>query len=231
MSAGKRVALLVDGENMSADHAEFAVQTAEGLGTAIIRRVYGNLGKTGRWAGMPGFRSVHTPSGKNIGDISLSLDALELALTGQADSFVLATSDRDLALVALRLRELGFRVTGIGEEQKVAPEFREACRAFVAVPDRPRTGAGAPKQAEPPQRPPFELRLKAFMLREGAASDGWVPLNMLGQARAKADGISKADAGIGKSASWFDWFAKRPAEFEVEKRGTDSRARLVRTRP
>lgn len=229
MKTETRVALLIDGENLSAEHAAFAVATAALRGAVNIRRVYGHVGKTGRWATMPGFRVMHTPSGKNIGDIALSLDALELGLTGQADAFFIATSDRDLALAALRLRELGFHVTGIGEAAKVAAEFRDACDDFVAVPvpDRAASGADA-RQAAQQEKLPFEERLKAFLKREGEGVDGWVSLNVLGQPRAKAEGISKADAGIGKSASWFDWFAKRRGIFEVEKRGTQSRARLVR---
>lgn len=228
MTKENRMALLIDGENLSAEHADFALATAAKDGSVIIRRVYGHLGKTGKWATKPGFRVMHTPSGKNIGDIALSLDALELALTDQADAFFLATSDRDLALVALRLRELGFPVTGIGEAAKVAPEFRAACRAFVPVPNgKAAAPDAASMQAAPARKPPFDERLKEFLRREGAGSDGWVALNVLGQPRARSAGISKADAGIGKSASWLDWLKKRRDTFEIEERGTQSRARIL----
>lgn len=51
-------------------------------------------------------------------------------------------------------------------------------------------------------------------------------LSALGQPRAKAKGLCKAEAGIGKSASWIAWFKKRPQAYEIEGRGTQSRARL-----
>ena len=38
------------------------------------------------------------------------------------------------------------------------------------------------------------------------AADLALSLDALGQQRAKAMGIFKAEAGIGKSASWSDWF-------------------------
>ncbi len=224
-----RVALLIDGENLSAKHAGFAVKIAEARGRVVIRRIYGHLGKTGGWATMPGFRIMHTPSGKNIGDLALSLDALEMALTGQADEFFLATSDRDLALVALRLRELGFRVTGIGEANKVATEFRAACQEFVEV--KSANGAVEPVVNGKPStaaKMPFEARLRLFIEREGDKA-GWVSLNALGQQKAKAKQISKEHADIGKSASWISWFKKHQDTFELDERGTQSRVRLKST--
>jgi hypothetical protein len=121
-----------------------------------------------------------------------------------------------MTLVALRLGELGVPVTGIGQE-KAPIDFRKACAKFVAIPVKAEQGA----------RPrPFDDRMRAFMKEEGKEKDGWVTLSALGQASAKAKGISKAEAGIGKSASWIDWFKKNPQVFEIEERGTQSRARL-----
>jgi NYN domain len=211
----RRVALLVDGENLAAEHAGFLVVTAAKAGKLCVKRVYGAVTRLGEWTAAPGFRVVHVPPRKDGADIALSLDALELALTGQVDEIVLATSDRDMTLVALRLSELGFSVTGIGEE-KAPVDFRKACRTFVEL--------GKRKVAAAPL--PFDARMSAFLMEEGKADAGWVTLSALGQARAKGLGISKAEAGIGKSASWIDWFKKQPQVFEIEERGTQSRARL-----
>ncbi len=211
----RRIALLVDGENLSVEHAGFAISTSDKLGTLCVKRVFGAVTKLGAWTSAPGFRVVHVPSGKDSADIALSLDALELALTHQVDELVIATSDRDMTLVALRLAELSFPVTGIGEE-KAPANFRKACRRFVAVPVKQEMG----------QLPPFDTRMKNFLAEEGKASDGWVTLSAIGQPRAKAMGISKTAAGIGKSASWIDWFKKSSQAFEIEERGTQSRARL-----
>ena len=221
MTTETRTALLVDGENLSVDHAGFAIVTAAKRGALTIKRVYGGVTRLGGWAAAPGFRVIHTPSGKNAGDIALSLDALEIALTRQADEFVIATSDRDLALVAMRLAELGFRVTGIGEADKAPLDFRKACREFITVPAKALKGD---QTTAPPAD--FEARLRAFMQQENSQTDGWVTLNMLGQQRAKDRGISKAEAKIGTSGSWLAWFKKRPQVYEVDERGTQSRARI-----
>lgn len=211
----RRVALLVDGENLSVEHAGFLIVTAAKYGVLNVKRVYGAVTRLDGWTTAPGFRVVHVPARKDAADIALSLDALELGLTKQVDEIILATSDRDMTLVALRLAELGVSVTGIGEE-KAPADFRKACRKFVAVP--------AKKDVVEAQ--PFDARMKDFLRQEGKETDGWVTLSALGQARAKALDISKGSAGIGKSASWIDWFKKQPKVYEIEERGTQSRARL-----
>jgi hypothetical protein len=213
----RRVALLVDGENLSVDAAGFLITTAGKAGLLCVKRVFGAVTRLGGWTAAPGFRVVHVPPKKDAADLALSLDALELALTRQIDEIVIATSDRDMALVALRLAELGVPVTGIGEA-KAPPEFRKACRKFVLV----------PVKAEPDAvLAPFGQRVQAFLAEEGkATAEGWVTFSALGQPRAKAMGISKAEAGIGKSAAWSDWFKKSPQFYQLEERGTQSRVRL-----
>jgi hypothetical protein len=215
-----RVALLVDGENLSVDVAGFLITTAGKVGVLCVKRVYGAVTRLGGWNAAPGFRVVHVPPKKDAADLALSLDALELGLTRQIDEIFIATSDRDMALVALRLAELGVPVTGIGEA-KAPAEFRKACRKFVPVPVK------AEADAVPA---PFDQRIQAFLAEEGKATEGWVTFSALGQQRAKAMGISKAEAGIGKSAAWSDWLKKSPQSYEIEERGTQSRVRLKPTK-
>ncbi|MCX7288187.1 MAG: NYN domain-containing protein [Rhodobacterales bacterium] len=212
----RRVALLVDGENLSAEVAGFLITTAAKCGALTIKRVFGAVTRLGGWTTAPGFRVVHVPPKKDAADLALSLDALELALTRQVDEIVIATSDRDLALVALRLAELGVSVTGIGEA-KAPEDYRKACRKFVMVPVKAAHGAVSV---------PFDQRMRAFMAAEGKATEGWVAFSALGQQRAKAMDISKAAAGIAKSVSWIEWFKVQPKVYEIEERGTQSRARL-----
>jgi hypothetical protein len=214
----RRVALLVDGENLSVEAAGFLILTAAKSGVLCVKRVFGAVTRLGGWTSAPGFRVVHVPPKKDAADLALSLDALELALTKQVDEIVIATSDRDMALVALRLAELGVPVTGVGEA-KAPDEFRRACRKFVFV----------PVKAEPEAKlAPFDQRMRKFLEEEGQAADGWVTFSALGQQRAKAMEISKSAAGISKSVSWIDWFKKQPTVYEIEERGTQSRARLKR---
>ena len=48
---------------------------------------------------------MHAGTGKNASDLLLALDAVELALRGDVDHFVIASSDGDFSHLALRLRE------------------------------------------------------------------------------------------------------------------------------
>lgn len=177
----RRVALLVDGENLSVEVAGFRIITAAKSGVLCVKRVFGAVTRLGGWTSAPGFRVVHVPPKKDAADLALSLDALELALTRQVDAIVIATSDRDMALVALRLAEIGVPVTGIGEA-KAPDEFRKACRRFVFVPVKAEPEA---KPAPEARLAPFDQRMRTFLEEEGKASDGWVTFSALGQQRAK----------------------------------------------
>lgn len=120
------VALLIDGENISAAFAGKIIARAGREGTLVIRRVYGNATRIPAWDDAPGIRLVHTGTGKNAADIALTLEATELSFDAQIDTFVIVSSDGDFTPLATRLRERGFRVVGLGEEK--APDgFRKTC--------------------------------------------------------------------------------------------------------
>lgn len=127
-----RVALLVDGENMSATLAGAAIMRSLKFGALTIRRVYGNAAKMPGWDTAPGFRLVHAGIGKNATDVLLAVEAMTVMLSGQADVLVIATSDGDFRHVACALRESGRMVIGMGEAK--APEsFRKACNQFIQI--------------------------------------------------------------------------------------------------
>lgn len=128
----RRVALLVDGDNVSAKHSSRILSQAAQLGRVDVARVYGAANCNSDWLGMPGFRFMHAGAGKNAADLLLSIDAMELALADGAECFVIATSDGDFTHLALRLREKGLHVLGIGET-KTPDGFRLACSDFLQL--------------------------------------------------------------------------------------------------
>ena len=130
-----RVALFVDGDNINAGFADMFMKIGRAEGCVDILRVYADATRNSGWQSKTGFRLIHAGTGKNAADLLLAIQALELALTQDIATVVIASSDGDFAHLALRLRELGRRVVGIGE--KKAPErFRLACTTFreVALP-------------------------------------------------------------------------------------------------
>ena len=70
--------------------------------------------------------------GKGATDIALVIDAMDLLYSGQVDTFCLVASDSDYTRLAMRLREAGKRVVGIGAKQTPAA-FSSACDRFTFV--------------------------------------------------------------------------------------------------
>ena len=60
------------------------------------------------------------------------IDAMDILYTGKADGYVLVSSDSDFTPLAIRLRESGMYVIGIGEE-KTPKAFVQACDKFIRV--------------------------------------------------------------------------------------------------
>ncbi|MGR3593094.1 MAG: NYN domain-containing protein [Limimaricola soesokkakensis] len=143
----QRTAVLVDGDNMSPRHAARVLVEAGKLGRVDVARVYAAANHPSEWLSTPGYRLMHAGVGKNAADLLLSIDAMELALTGGIDSFLIATSDGDFLHLAQRLRERGLHVLGLGEK-KAPLGFRLACTEFLVLPavkncDKPIPDAGA----------------------------------------------------------------------------------------
>lgn len=126
--ANGKVALLVDGDNVSAGHAGQLLLEAGRLGAVTTRRVYGiNHGK--EWVAA-GFSPVAVSPGKNATDMVLAIDAVDLKHRVGFETMVIASSDQDFAPLAHFLREAGVQVIGMGGEH--APSsFRLACSDFV----------------------------------------------------------------------------------------------------
>ena len=68
--------------------------------------------------------------GKNATDISLTIGAMDLLYTKIYDAFVLVSSDSDYTPLAIRLRESGVAVLGVGEKKTPDP-FKNACDDFI----------------------------------------------------------------------------------------------------
>lgn len=128
----ERVAVLVDGDNISAMLAPAITEIAAGAGQLDAMRVYADARRSKGWHEATGYRLIHAGEGKNASDLLLVIDAMELALRNDFQSFVIASSDGDFVHLAHRLREMGRRVIGIGE-RKAPPSFRHACNSFTEV--------------------------------------------------------------------------------------------------
>jgi uncharacterized protein (TIGR00288 family) len=137
-SPDRRIALLIDADNVS--HSKIPAMLAElaKYGTASIRRAYGNWASPGLkgWTGKLHAHAIRPiqqfsySTGKNATDIALVIDAMELLYTQKPDAFCLASSDADFTPLVMQLRANGHDVYGFGERKTPEP-FVNACTTFL----------------------------------------------------------------------------------------------------
>lgn len=216
--ACRAVALLVDGQNTAASLAGACIRHALTLGRPGVQRVYGDARTLGPWHEAPGFRVVHAHAGKNVTDIVLTIEAMELAVSGAVDGFALASMDRDFIPLAQALRARGLPVLGL-----LGPTAPEALRkAFtqtvLLAPPVPTQQAPAPPAAQPPATTPPGLQDTARAL----LAQRLRPADFARQMGAAGHRIPQG------SASWRAWLTRTIPGFTVT--GTGQEAILSLTR-
>ena len=133
-----RVAVLIDCDNISSQRATAVVAEAATHGVVGVKRGYGDWGSqylTGWRQQLPVLaiqpvQQIAYVAGKGATDIALVIDAMDLLYSGQVDTFCLVASDSDYTRLAMRLREAGKRVVGIGGKQTPAA-LSSACDRFT----------------------------------------------------------------------------------------------------
>ncbi len=134
------IAFLIDADNFSAPAwIDEAFQTIErNEGSIAIRRAYGSaenlkgLADTMRtWAIRP-FPNLPLP--KNTTDMSLAVDAMELAcLAPRPKTVVIGSGDLDFVPLVVRLRERGIKVLCVSERSKMAQDAVQAYDQVIYV--------------------------------------------------------------------------------------------------
>jgi hypothetical protein len=174
-AGGAPVAVLIDADNVAADLLDPVLQEAARYGRPTIRRVYGN------WTGteLQGWKKLlhehalqpvqqfaYVP-GKNATDTALIIDAMDILHGHQAQVFCLVSSDSDYTRLAMRLREAGKTVVGMGRAQ-TPRSFVRACDRFVALDTLGKKGR---KQREP-ELVAAEQAATGSRRRNGRAKEG-----------------------------------------------------------
>lgn len=139
-SVEHKLAVLIDADNASKGDLKAILEEVAKYGTPTIKRAYGD------WAAphLSGWKDVLLENGavpvqqyayttgKNATDAAMIIDAMDFLHEGRVDGFVLISSDSDFTPLALRLRESGLTVYGIGEKKTPKP-FIKACDKFIYV--------------------------------------------------------------------------------------------------
>ena len=135
-----RLAVLIDAENVPRNAMKAIMEEAAIYGTPTIKRIYGDWTSpnVGAWKTLL-LENAVTPiqqysytTGKNSTDSAMIIDAMDILYEGKTDGFCIVSSDSDFTRLAIRLREAGMKVIGMGE-QKTPVAFRVACDKFIYI--------------------------------------------------------------------------------------------------
>lgn len=137
MENDKKIAILIDAENVSEKYIKYIFDEIPNHGTPTYKRIYGDwtTPQLSSWKNVLLNYSI-TPiqqysytTGKNATDSALIIDAMDILYSKNVDGFCIVSSDSDFTRLAARLREAGMYVIGMGEKKTPTP-FIAACEKF-----------------------------------------------------------------------------------------------------
>ncbi len=136
----ERLAVLIDADNVPYSNVKEMLEEVAKNGTPTIKRIYADWTKptVSGWKNVL-LENAITPiqqysytTGKNSSDSALIIDAMDILYSQKVDGFCIVSSDSDFTRLAIRLREAGMKVIGIGEKKTPLP-FITACDKFVYI--------------------------------------------------------------------------------------------------
>lgn len=136
----RRLAVLIDADNVPRGTLKGIMEEVAVQGTPTIKRIYGDWTSPniGGWKtsllenAVTPIQQYGYTTGKNSTDSAMIIDAMDILYSGRVDGFVLVSSDSDFTRLAIRLREAGMYVIGIGEKKTPNP-FIVACDKFIYI--------------------------------------------------------------------------------------------------
>ncbi len=196
MENDKRIAVLIDADNVSDKYIKAILDEISNHGTPTYKRIYGDWTKPqlASWKSVLLANSI-TPiqqysytTGKNATDAALIIDAMDILYSGNVEAFCIVSSDSDFTRLAARLRESGMLVIGMGEK-KTPTAFISACEIFkylevLAAPppekEEQQIGSVKPVKEGMASREQIIKALKVI-ITESSDDDGWAYLGQVGK--------------------------------------------------
>ncbi|GGB65371.1 hypothetical protein GCM10007424_01620 [Flavobacterium suaedae] len=135
-----KLAVLIDADNIPYSNIKGMLDEIAKFGLPTIKRIYGDWTKPTVSGWKPALlEHAITPiqqygytTGKNATDSAMIIDAMDILHSEKVDGFCLVSSDSDFTRLAIRLRESGKTVFGIGEKKTPKP-FIVACDKFIYI--------------------------------------------------------------------------------------------------
>lgn len=220
----RRVALFVDGDNISPALAGPILDAAGRLGPVDVRRVYAAEAGFRAWQDAAGYRPIQVGGAKNGTDLLLCIEAVEMACKGGFDAFALASDDRDFSHLAHWLRERGLLVLGLGSRKSSAP-WRAACTEFsvLAIP----AASSGPKEPNAPCRkaaPLSEIDSQIRDLIRDAGEGGSIGIGRLGQQMGTVHNVTLERL---KASNWRGYLRTKPSLYALDPKAVTARVRWI----
>lgn len=237
METDKRIAVLIDADNVSDKYIKAVLDEISNHGTPTYKRIYGDWTKPqlASWKSVLLTNSI-TPiqqysytTGKNATDAALIIDAMDILYSGNVEAFCIVSSDSDFTRLAARLRESGMFVIGMGEK-KTPTAFISACEIFkyleVLTPPAPPVkeaplggnGKHAAKEGMASKEEIIEA-LKVIITEISDDDEGWAYLGQVGKVLNKRyPDFDTRNYGFSKLTP----FVKSLKQFELDPRKTSS---------
>ncbi len=227
-----KLAVLIDGDNIPASYVKEMMEEIAKYGNPTIKRIYGDWTKPalGKWKAVL-LKNAITPvqqygytRGKNATDSAMIIDAMDILYSGKVNGFCLVSSDSDFTRLAIRLREAGMTVFGIGEKKTPNP-FIVACDKFIYLeilkfePEEETSTTKAESKPDPKNNidkiTPKVIKLIATTISDLADEDGWAFLGDVGNLlQKKQPNFDSRNYGFQKLTP----LIKSTQKFEIEQR-------------
>ena len=194
MQETKRIALLIDCDNVSHTAVEGVLEELAKHGTVNVRHAHGdwNSPSLSGWADKlhphairPMQQFAYT-KGKNATDSAMIIDAMDLLYSGNVNAFALMTSDSDFTPLVLRILESGFPVYGFGQKKTPKP-FVDSCSPFIYIENLASSDNSEEEGAvAPAKKTKAKLRQDSALVRllrtavdQTAGDDGWANMGQV----------------------------------------------------
>ena len=188
MQETKRIALLIDCDNVSHTAIEGVLEELAKHGTVNVRHAHGDW-KSPSLSGWAEELHPHAirpmqqfayTKGKNATDSAMIIDAMDLLYSGNINAFALMTSDSDFTPLVLRILESGFPVYGFGEKKTPKP-FVDSCSPFIYIENLVSAGKDKEESGKSPtKKSKAQLRQNSSLVKllrtavdQAAGDDGW----------------------------------------------------------
>lgn len=133
-----KIAILIDGENISQNDIDYIFTEIKKDGQILISRLYCGIEYIERWKEACNEYSIkivtqnNYVSGKNTTDSSLIIDAMDIMYTRDVNTFYILSSDSDFTGIIMRIKEGNKKVIGVGEKKTPKPIIN-ACNKFIFI--------------------------------------------------------------------------------------------------